>query len=154
MAISPNTDFSSGQILTATNANQWPRGIMQRVASTSSTTGTNTETVTLTLPAFTAVANRYYRITYFEPYIETLAAAVEIDARIRMTNISGAIIARVETFVTTLNAETFVRAEFVGTLSAGSTVVVATIRSIGGNSNVYGSSEYNRLLWVEDIGPA
>jgi hypothetical protein len=82
MAISPNVDFVSGAILTAAQQNQFPRGIMQRVASTSSATGTNTETVTLTLPAFTAVANRYYRITYFEPYIETLAAAVEIDADI------------------------------------------------------------------------
>jgi hypothetical protein len=154
MAISPNTDFTSGQILTAAQQNQFPRGIMQRVASTSSTTGTVTEAVTLTLPAFTAVANRYYRITYFEPYMETLAASVEINAQIRMTNLAGAVIARAVTFVTTINGEAFIRAEFVGTLSAGSTVVVATLRTVGGSTNVYGATDYNRLLWVEDIGPA
>ena len=154
MAITPNTDFTSGQILTAAQQNNFPRGIMQIIASTAQPVATSTEAVTLTLPSFTAVANRYYRITYFEPYMETLAASVEIDMRIRMTNLAGTVLARAVTFVTTLNGEAFLQTTYVGTLSAGSTVVVGTLRSSGGNTQVYGATDYKRLLWVEDIGPA
>ena len=154
MAISPNVDFTSGQILTAAQQNQFPRGIMQYVQSTGTTVATTTEAVTLTLPSFTAVANRYYRITYFEPYLETLAASVEMDARIRMTNLTGAVLARGEFFMPTLNGEGQVTALTVRTLTAGATVVVATLRTVGGNCNAYGDATYPRALWVEDVGGA
>jgi hypothetical protein len=154
MAISPNTDFSAGAILTATQQNQFPRGIMQFVSTTGTTTVTGTEAVVLTLPAFTAVANRYYRITFFEPYYETLATNVEVVARIRLTNLAGAVIAKGETFTAPLNAEGQIQALVVRTLTAGSTVIVATMQTAGGNIYAYGDATYPRMLWVEDIGPA
>ncbi len=155
MAINPNTDFSSGAILLASQQNRFPRGIMQRVTSASTTTSSSTEAVTLTLPAFTAVANRIYKITYFEPYVENLNANMQLDVRIRMTNLAGAIIARGVTSLTTVNNETQLQAIYTGTLTAGSTVVVGTVQnSPVANAYFYGSSEYLRTLWVEDLGPA
>ena len=131
-----------------------PRGIVQLVQSTGTTTATATEAVTLTLPSFTAVANRYYRITYFEPYMETLAANVEVNVRIRMTNLAGAVIARGVTFIDVINRESQAQALVVKTLTAGATVVVATIQSAGGNTYAYGDATYPRQLVVEDIGAA
>jgi hypothetical protein len=154
MAISPNTDFSAGAILTATQQNQFPRGVMQFVQTTGTTVATGTEAVVLTLPSFTAVANRYYRITYFEPYFETLATNVEISLRIRLTNLTGTVQGRGQTFISGLNAEGQCIATVVKTLTAGSTVLVATIQTTGGSCNAYGDATYPRQLWVEDIGPA
>jgi hypothetical protein len=155
MAISPNTDFTSGQILTAAQQNNFPRGIMQRVTSASTATSTSTEAVTLTLPAFTAVANRMYKITYFEPYIENLNANMELNVRVRLTNLAGTIVARGVASLTTVNNKTQLQAIYTGTLTAGSTVFVATIQnSAAANAYFYGSSEYLRMLWVEDLGPA
>jgi len=154
MAINPNTDFTAGAILTAAQQNRFPRGIMQYVSSTGTTTATGTEAVTLTLPSFTAVANRYYRVTYFEPYFESTAATTEINCRIRITNLAGAIQARGTTFITTSGGEGQAQALVVKTLTAGATVFVATIQTTGGNVFAYGDATYPRQLWVEDIGPA
>ena len=131
-----------------------PRGIVQLVQSTGTTTATGTEAVTLTLPSFTAVANRYYRITYFEPYFESLAANIEISCAIRITNLTGAVQAQGNTFITTINGEGQCKAQVVKTLTAGATVLVATIRTVGGNCYAYGSSTYPRQLVIEDIGAA
>jgi hypothetical protein len=128
---------------------------MQRVTSATTYTSTATETVTLTLPAFTAVANRMYKVTYFEPYIENLNANMQFDVRIRLTNLAGTIIARGVTSLTLVNGETQVQAIYTGTFTAGSTVLVGTVQnSAAANAYFYGSSEYLRMLWVEDLGPA
>lgn len=154
MAISPNTDFSAGQILTATQQNQFPRGIMQIARSSSSATiGTGGATV-FTLSSFTAVANRYYKITYFEPYLETSVANNEIALYIRLTSASGTIIARGETKMVGVGDEAQCQAVFVGTLSAGATTIVCTAITIAGNCQFYGSTDYYRFCVVEDLGPA
>jgi hypothetical protein len=75
MAISPNVDFTSGQVLTAAQQNQFPRGIVAQVSETANGTALPTEQVTLTASTFTAVANRYYRITYFEPIAQNPGGA-------------------------------------------------------------------------------
>ena len=155
MAVNPNTNFTTGAVYTADQANRYPRGIMQRVTSASTTTSSSTEAVTLTLPAFTAVANRMYKVTYFEPYIENLNANMELNVRVRMTNLAGTIIARGVASLTLVNNKTQLQAIYTGTFTAGSTVLVATVQnSAVANAYFYGSSEYLRALWVEDLGPA
>ena len=129
-----------------------PFGVQQLVQTTSTTVATGTEAITLTLPSFTAIANRYYRITYFEPYFETLATNVEITIAIRITNLAGTVQTQGVTFIPGLNTEGQAIATVVKTLTAGATVLVATIRTTGGNCNAYGNAQYPRQLWVEDIG--
>ena len=89
MAINPNTDFTAGQVLTAAEQNRFPRGIVAFVESTSSSGAITAQTVTLTAPAFTAVANRYYKITYFEPVLQPSGPPGFITARLRLNNVSG-----------------------------------------------------------------
>ena len=65
MAVTPNTTFTSGQILTAQAANNWPRGIMGYAISTANTAVTTTEAdITGMTATFTGVANRLYRATF------------------------------------------------------------------------------------------
>jgi hypothetical protein len=157
MAISPNTDFSSGQILTATNANQWPRGIMALTTATSnSATFTTSEIVTITGSSFTAVANRYYEITYYEPVIGTNSGTVNrISLGIRLTNISGAVQVSSNTESGPDQSQLGL-ASVVKTLTAGTVNFVATavVLSGAGTAICTRSATSAAYLMVKDLGPA
>ena len=149
MAISPNTDFTAGQILTATQQNQFPRGIMQLVTGTS-TVSLSGETLTLTLPAFTAVANRNYRITYYEPSMTLSSGAGNMEMKIRLTNISGTVQAASQQLAISSESASGILT-IVKTFSAGSTVLVASVNAANGNC-YRDASEYKAQLCVEDLG--
>ncbi len=68
MAINPNTDFSAGAVLLASQQNRFPRGVMAFTKATASGS-INSEQVQITGSSFTAVANRYYKITFNNVYI-------------------------------------------------------------------------------------
>jgi len=75
MAISPNDNFTAGQVLTATECNQFPRGVMAYAESTADYTLTTSDVIATGMTVtFTAVANRYYRITYYKPQVKTPSA--------------------------------------------------------------------------------
>jgi hypothetical protein len=155
MAITPNTDFVSGAILTAQQQNNFPRGIMQYVQSTSSTGTISAETLTLTLPSFTAVANRYYRITYYEPLLTYVSGTVNrTELNIRLTNISGAIQGAAGQNITTNRSEGIVST--VKTFSAGPVVLVGTLQvaSGGGGAQAARDATFTAYMMVEDLGPA
>jgi len=155
MAISPNTDFTSGQILTAAQQNNFPRGVMAytQVITTDSTI-TSTEEVQITSSSFTAVANRYYKITYYEPQLSN-AIATYFVARIRQTNLAGAELNRSISNVPTVTGATFTYANVVAvrTFTAGAVTIVATLESTGTGSATRGTNQPAFIL-VEDIGPA
>ena len=66
-----------------------PRGIVS-LAQVIVASGINTtEAVQITSPAFTAVANRYYRVTYYEPLAQIGATTPGyFQFQIRLTNIA------------------------------------------------------------------
>ena len=75
MAISPNDNFTAGQVLTATECNQFPRGVMALATSTTNyTLTTSTVIATGMTITFAADSTRMYKITYYEPYVETSTA--------------------------------------------------------------------------------
>jgi hypothetical protein len=158
MAISPNVDFVSGAILTATQQNQFPRGIVAQATSTANSSPTSTETVQLTATTFTAVANRYYKITYFEPQALSSAGVTNfIQLRIRLTDASGT------NYATGLNQADTAQNPAVGasvtittiqTFTAGSKVIVGTAVVNTGTGFCGRSATQPALLLVEDIGPA
>jgi hypothetical protein len=153
MAISPNTDFTSGQILTAQQANQWPRGIVAYTESTSSDTFTTAEKVMITSTSFTAVANRYYKVTYYEPKQLSSAATSESETRIRLTNISGAV--QQFGYVGTSSAvQEGQMVQVVTTFAAGATTVCATQQAATGTTTLGRNSTTKAFIMVEDIGPA
>lgn len=155
MAINPNTDFSSGAVLTAAQQNRFPRGIMAYTSSTTNDASVTTEEVEFTL-TWTAVANRYYRITWFEPDVGISGAgAGTFLARLRQTNISGTQLQGAYLWIQSSSVDTTGTITFIGTFSAGSNTVVCTAASTGGVTimlnRATGKSAY---ALVEDIGPA
>ena len=156
MAISPNTDFSTGQVLTATNANQWPRGIMAIGTNTVSGTATTTETVTITATTFTAVANRYYKMTYYEPIVcKPPVDQASTTLRIRLTNATGAEQQYGQSqSAGTANSAISLNVCIVKTLAAGVTTIVACCVTSTGTASLFRSATAPAVLVIEDMGPA
>ena len=153
MAINPNTDFSSGAVLTAAQQNRFPRGVMAYNTATATDSSVTAEEVQITGSSFTAVANRYYRITYYEPNLIS-TASTGFGLRIRQTNLAGTVL---NTF-SVVNANLFLghggSCIAVSTFTAGSVNVVGTLQNIAGTGTATRSATAYAFLLVEDIGPS
>ena len=108
-----------------------------------------TETTILTAPAFTAVANRYYQITYFEPSL-TNTAIGESTLKIKQgsTILQQGMIrngAATTGYTGTISV--------VETFTAGSVTITATATSTATGSAQASSTQPGYLL-IQDIGPA
>jgi hypothetical protein len=157
MAINPNTDFTAGAVLTADQQNRFPRGIVAYTQSTTATGTITAEVVTLTSSSFTAVANRYYKITYFEPLIQSSAPPPSyFTAAIRLTNISGARLqySELEPVISTGGDGQLMMLQAIVTFSAGSTTVCGTLRAQSNSITAFANADVRRFILVEDIGPA
>lgn len=123
-----------------------PRGIVAYQTVTSGDTFALPEKVQITT-TFTAVANRYYKITYFEPgFIVSGSTSI---MRIRQTNISGTILNGYSAAV--LSGERLpMTVMAVSTFSAGSVTVVGTTQQA--TNGVTRSATSYGFLMVEDIG--
>ena len=157
MAISPNDDFTAGQILTATECNNFPRGVMALTKATATDATVTTEEVQITSSSFTAVANRYYKITYFEPAMSVNSPSVVFTLNIRQgTTIAGTQLATalvVNTSGSIFNATEGI-CYAVTTFSAGATQVCATLACTAGTASASRSATQAAFILVEDIGPA
>lgn len=157
MAINPNTNFTAGATLTADQQNRFPRGVM--ALATSSTTYVLTTAFAIATGmtvTFTAVANRNYRITYYEPQVQTPNVAGFSLATINVTNAAGTQLQSsiTQTAANTLNASLTV--VYVGTFSAGSVTLVGcglTSNTTGAPTFVRSATAPGQII-VEDIGPA
>ena len=155
MAISPNDTFTSGQILTAAECNAFPFGVVAYSESTTSQAFGVTEALVLSV-SFTAIANRYYKITYHEPlYQMAVGAGQQTEARFRLTNVTGTILYESQYQNTNVTqaacAFTFSR---ITTFTAGATTVVSTGRASVAPSAAFRGATNPGFLMVEDIGPA
>jgi hypothetical protein len=155
MAVNPNTDFSSSAVLTAAQQNRFPRGVMAYAETTSLGSYGTAEAVTITATSFTAVANRYYRFTYFEPVIQLPSGtSTYCEQRIRLTNAAGAQYAfgqqqsQSATQVSNTNM-----IQTVAGLSAGTYTFVGTMKSSTGSPALYRSG-FKAFILIEDIGPS
>lgn len=157
MAINPNTDFTAGAILTASQQNRFPRGIVALTTATStSATFTTTEVVTITGSSFTAVANRYYEITYYEPAVGTASGTINrLSLGVRLTNLAGAVQVSANS-ATGPDQNGACVASVVKTLTAGSVNFVGTavVQSGGGTAFAIRSASSAGYLMVKDLGPA
>jgi hypothetical protein len=150
-----NTDFTAGQILTAAQQNNFPRGQMAYVESTTAAFPIGAEQVQLTTPSFTAVAGRRYKITYYEPAMANNSGGTPVNVmRIRLTNITGTILQSGSNAVVTTNGRISPCITRVVTLSAGATVLVATMASVGNVGICNRDADNIACLIVEDIGSA
>lgn len=148
MAIAPNDNFIVGQVLTAAECNAFPRGVMAFGQSTTDITFT-TETSIIILAAFTAVANRYYRITFYQPSMDNAAAGYAVMKIKQSTTVLNSCNAQ------QYNAGTGYEGicVAVSTFAAGSVILSGTLTSTTTGSTNNTATQYGFML-VEDIGPA
>lgn len=125
-----------------------PWGTVAYVQSTTSDTTTG-EKVLLTSPAFTAVANRYYRVTYYEPSFTNSATDVSYFRIRQGTTIAGTALATPPSSI--FEVKSYI--VYVGTFAAGSTNIVGTGLAASGTTTVSRNGGPAYLL-VEDIGPS
>lgn len=159
MAITPNTTFVAGDILTAAQQNNFPRGVMATASSTTNYVLTTSSVIATGMTVtFTAVANRNYRITYYEPQVSSPSTLSGSSAsEIRITNAAGT---RLQT--STVQNETAVSVNanlnniYVGTLTAGSITIVGCLfaTSTTGTPTATRGATQPAQITVEDIGTA
>ena len=158
MAISPNDTFTVGQVLTAAEANAFPFGVVGFATSSADYTLTTSAAIATGMTVtFTAIANRYYKVTYYEPQVQTPnLTGGNTRTQIRLTNAAGALQNQTitQTGVASQINDTAVCFS-VNTFSAGSvTIVGCAITSSTSGGPVLGRSAQPAILLVEDIGPA
>ena len=156
MPIAPNTTFVSGAILTAAQMNALPWGVVAFAEASTNLTFSSTETLSITASTFTAVTGRYYRVTYFEPQLPQVQNNNTVTQSLKITNTAGTrLSATVYTNTTAVagatNSATLV---WVGTLTAGSTVLIGSLTSPGASVSASRSATLLAQIIVEDIGPS
>ncbi|CAB4156271.1 hypothetical protein UFOVP665_52 [uncultured Caudovirales phage] len=153
MAINPNTTFTAGAVYTADQSNRFPRGIMAYAQSTTSDSTITAEETQLTASSFVAISNRYYRITYYEPDIQTPATSgTFVQSRIKI----GATVYTVgqvqNASATVLNY--VLNTSVVVTGLSGATVFTGTLQCSAGTALAVRAATAPAYILVEDIGPA
>ena len=151
MAIAPNTTFVSGAILTAAQQNAFPFGICALTTNTTTDSTITSEEVQITGSSFTAIANRYYKITYYEA--DANGGNGYFTFRIRLTNLAGTVLQTCYES-STAGQDRFAVCMYIGTLTAGTTNVVATAQMSSGTGILARGATIQAYLLVEDIGPA
>ena len=159
MAITTNDLFTAGQVLTATECNNFPRGVMAFASSptTYTLTATDTQTTGMTV-TFTAAAGRNYKITYYEPNAEGPSAALGTTSiRLHVTNTAGTLLQQGLYMNPNLNKNiATLNIVWVGTLTAGSTTIIgsALVSVTTGTPLLNRAATTPAFLIVEDIGTA
>jgi len=151
MAIAPNTTFVSGAILTAAQQNAFGFGV---VGYTEITTNTNNFSTigTIISATFTAIANRYYKITYFERYLLGNGGVTQVTLTIANTALTA--LQESVVYTSTTNGISCI-AMTVETFTAGSQTINARLTSTGGTNSTAGRAATSpAFLLIEDIGPA
>ena len=161
MAINPNTTFVAGAVLTAAQQNRFPRGVMAAASSSTSFTLATSVTAIATgmTVTWTASASRIYKITYFEPSVETsTVSASQTGIQIRPTSFSTTQVAgTVITTVAAVKNTSGLTVTYILTApTAGSLTYVGTAfaTSITGAPVLNRSAISPAQFIVEDIGPA
>lgn len=153
----PNTNFSSGAILTASQQNRFPRGVMAYAAGTTNYTLTTTTTIATDMTVtWTAVAGRYYRITYYEPLAETPSIAGAFTSlSLRPNNAAGTLNQQGTIMAAAaIKVRGTINVSLVYNGSSGSTTFVGcAVSSLITGTPILGRSVFNpSFLLVEDIG--
>ena len=154
MAVTPNDQFTAGQVLTATEANQWPRGLMQSGDNqvTDAAITVDKSAVSLT---FTAEANRSYRLIYTEPQLNGSAiSSFTLGLRQGATFATSTLIAQTLVGIPVIAVPTQGFVQAISTFGAGSQTVYGAIQISAGTGTATRSAFKRGLLTVEDIGTA
>ena len=126
------------------------------VLNTATQNITTTETALTSMTVtFTAVANRLYRASLFEPRLNNAGGSpAYFEGKLRFTSVAGTVLQSIviPSGVGATAVSMFIETVF--TTTAGSKVVLATLQTPSGNFNAEGSATQPRIFRVEDIGPS
>jgi hypothetical protein len=153
MAIAPNTTFVAGNILTAAQQNAFGFGIVALSTLTSNTAASTVE-ATRTSVTWTALANRYYKITWYEGTAVNGANASVNNMYLRQTTTAGTVIGN-STLYMAGGVQNERICSIVTTFAAGAqTVFARVITNAATNTTYTASATQPAFMLVEDIGPA
>ena len=145
-----NTDFTSGQILTAAQQNNFPRGLVSVTSATSASGTFTTQITTITAPSFTTVTNRLYRISYFEPVLQFISGTVNTIAMELKIGGVAFLFNEVKISSATNNVGYMTTTR---TLTAGATVITGHLTANGGGTgNGFRSATAVAQIVIEDLG--
>jgi predicted secreted Zn-dependent protease len=154
MAISPNTTFVAGSVLTASQQNAFGFSTVALAKTTTMSQAGITSATDLTgaTVTFTAIANRNYKVTWHTYATTTVAAGA---ATVTLNN--GATILQYTTVLSNSTAGATFNGIYVGTFSAGS-VTLKLVGSLGaggsGTVSFVSVATLPTFVIVEDVGPA
>jgi hypothetical protein len=125
------------------------------VINTANQNITTTETALTSMTVtFTAVANRLYRASLFEPRLNNAGGSpAYFEGKLRFTSVAGTVLQSITipSGVGATAVSMFIETVF--TTTAGSKVVLATLQTAAGNFNAERSATAPAIFRVEDIGP-
>ena len=148
MAVSPNTNFTSGQILTAQQQNNFPRGVMGYAIGSANSGFTSTADITGMSVTFTAVANRLYKATFSCTVDQNATATVSIYLA------DGSNVTQAQYQNTAVAGVSMLTFSNLFTVSAGSvTRKIRAATNAGAATVLYTASSYNYGFIIEDMGP-
>jgi hypothetical protein len=155
----PNATFTSGQILTAAQQNNFPLGVVSRTLNTTASIFNNLTTVQelFQAPAFTPVAGRLYRVTYSIGAVSKGNNVGNIDITLRQNSTAGTVLnASYFSAVPLLEVHPFSTTVFLTSTQMGtaSFLPVVCVQANTAGIIVGNGSGYNGTILVEDIGLA
>lgn len=152
MAITPNTTFSSGAVLTADQMNRLPWGIIATASKTADQNGITTVADISSLSVtFTADSTRYYRTTLFLAQVQQNTSSGSVN--IVITDSTPTTKFSMFTNMAAADFEPFALSVIETGLS-GSTTRKGRISTSAGTVDVKGSSTIISYILVEDLGRA
>ena len=153
MAINPNTDFSSGAVLTAAQQNRFPRGVMGTAARTAGnlTATTTVSDLTGMSITFTAVANRLYRASWGANAVkETTGGYTQLTFADSANTVYGYSIV----YVVAGGYINLSGVSLISGLTAGSKTFKLRAIAENNTSTILASATAPLQFIIEDIGPA
>lgn len=147
-----NSTFVSGNTYTATQANNFPRGLMADIKKSETTdTYTTTEKSMLQI-TFTQVSGRNYLITFIEPNLTGTAATTGVYRLREGAGTGGALYNSMRVVMPTLTAAMMNMQYVLVATSSGSLTVTATAQAGSGTVTATRSSSAICNMWVTDLG--
>ena len=153
MAANPNTNFTAGQVLTADQANRWPRGVMNYASLTGGLAGFSggAADVTGTSMTFTAVANRLYKATW---KVNGTKNASGLDLTfVQFTTSANVVLSDLSVSSPSGNYNLNLCGSVLFTVAAGSVTYKLRIGSFSGTFTATASATNPVQLVIEDLGP-
>jgi hypothetical protein len=152
MAVSPNTNFTSGQILTAAQQNNFPRGVMGYVVRGSGNVALTTTPADVTglSITFTAEANRGYKIIFNSTVQKDGTAGYAV---FQVTDASNVISFEIVQGMTASGYTTVALSQILTGLSAGSKTLKMRAFVNATAATLLASVDNKTTFSIEDIGP-